>query len=59
MNNDEPKQADSPPDLPPAEHEEAMKLEEARRIEKLKQAHGSHRTAGSATDLPKVRSEDD
>ena len=51
---------DPPSDLPPVEHEEAVKLEEARRTEKLKQTHGgSHRTAGSAADLPKVHSDDD
>ena len=51
------KHPQAPEPLPPDEHDKAVALEEAQRLERLKATKGSHRTAGSA-ELPKVRSED-
>ena len=48
----EKKRPDGPEPLPPAEHEEAMKLEEARR---LRRESGSD---ADSTDLPQVHSDD-
>ena len=48
---------DAPPSLPTSEHEAALALQEARRLEKIKAAHSSHITAGSKVqpDLPAVK----
>ena len=47
-----------PADLPPEEHNAALNLEEAKRLENLKASVcASHRTAGSE-ELPKVHPEE-
>lgn len=49
--------SDPPPNLPPAEHEEALKLEETRRIEKLRQTRDTQDFDAKA-ELPRVHSDD-
>lgn len=49
--------SDPPPDLPPAEHEEALRLEKSRKIEKLRQSRDT-RDLDAEAELPQVHSDD-